>query len=87
MYYYDNPKGMIPTWLINWAAKVGVPLPPFLVTWPSPDLTMQTGVPQFLSTMRTAVFGYKGFLESKRKEFGLEVLNNEERLKKLYNVG
>lgn len=48
---------------------------------------MQTGVPQFLSTMRTAVFGYKGFLESKRKEFGLEVLNNEERLKKLYNVG
>jgi len=21
MYYYDNPKGMIPTWLINWAAK------------------------------------------------------------------
>ena len=22
MYYYDNPKGMLPTWLINWAAKV-----------------------------------------------------------------
>ena len=22
MHYYDNPKGMIPTWLINWAAKV-----------------------------------------------------------------
>ena len=22
MYYYDDPKGMIPTWLINWAAKV-----------------------------------------------------------------
>lgn len=22
MYYYDNPKGMIPTMLINWAAKV-----------------------------------------------------------------
>ena len=22
MYYYDNPKGMIPAWLINWAAKV-----------------------------------------------------------------
>ncbi len=22
MYYYDNPKGMIPTWLINWVAKV-----------------------------------------------------------------
>ncbi|KAK2168980.1 hypothetical protein LSH36_13g26052 [Paralvinella palmiformis] len=25
MYYYDDPKGMIPTWLINWAAKIGVP--------------------------------------------------------------
>lgn len=24
MRYYDNPKGMIPTWLINWAAKVSV---------------------------------------------------------------
>ncbi|XP_039266468.2 phosphatidylcholine transfer protein-like [Styela clava] len=25
MHYYDNPKGSIPTWLINWAAKSGVP--------------------------------------------------------------
>ncbi|KAK6994365.1 phosphatidylcholine transfer protein [Biomphalaria glabrata] len=25
MHYYDNPKGNIPTWLINWAAKTGVP--------------------------------------------------------------
>ncbi|XP_071949777.1 phosphatidylcholine transfer protein-like [Antedon mediterranea] len=25
MHYYDNPKGMLPTWLINWAAKTGVP--------------------------------------------------------------
>ncbi|XP_031560540.1 phosphatidylcholine transfer protein-like [Actinia tenebrosa] len=25
MYYFDNPDGMIPTWLINWAAKTGVP--------------------------------------------------------------
>lgn len=25
MRYYDNPKGMIPTWLINWGAKTGVP--------------------------------------------------------------
>lgn len=24
MHYYDNPGGMIPTWLINWAAKVCV---------------------------------------------------------------
>ncbi|MEQ2222039.1 hypothetical protein ILYODFUR_021838 [Ilyodon furcidens] len=21
--YFDNPGGMIPTWLVNWAAKVG----------------------------------------------------------------
>ncbi|XP_032661500.1 phosphatidylcholine transfer protein isoform X4 [Chelonoidis abingdonii] len=25
MYYFDNPGGMIPSWLINWAAKSGVP--------------------------------------------------------------
>uniref|UniRef100_A0A8D0GT69 Phosphatidylcholine transfer protein n=1 Tax=Sphenodon punctatus TaxID=8508 RepID=A0A8D0GT69_SPHPU len=25
MYYYDNPGGMIPSWLVNWAAKSGVP--------------------------------------------------------------
>ncbi|XP_022106170.1 phosphatidylcholine transfer protein-like [Acanthaster planci] len=25
MHYYDDPKGMIPTWLINWAAKTGIP--------------------------------------------------------------
>ncbi|XP_073444208.1 phosphatidylcholine transfer protein isoform X2 [Dendrobates tinctorius] len=25
MYYFDNPGGMIPSWLINWAAKNGVP--------------------------------------------------------------
>ncbi|CAL1541798.1 unnamed protein product [Lymnaea stagnalis] len=25
MQYYDNPKGNIPKWLINWAAKTGVP--------------------------------------------------------------
>ncbi|XP_038228276.1 phosphatidylcholine transfer protein isoform X2 [Dermochelys coriacea] len=24
MYYFDNPGGMIPSWLINWAAKSGV---------------------------------------------------------------
>lgn len=22
MYYFDNPGGQIPSWLINWAAKV-----------------------------------------------------------------
>jgi len=25
MHYYDDPKGMIPTMIINWAAKTGVP--------------------------------------------------------------
>lgn len=25
MHYFDNPGGLIPTWLINWAAKTGVP--------------------------------------------------------------
>ncbi|XP_037350844.1 phosphatidylcholine transfer protein isoform X1 [Talpa occidentalis] len=25
MYYFDNPGGQIPSWLINWAAKNGVP--------------------------------------------------------------
>ncbi|KAJ3600988.1 hypothetical protein NHX12_031961 [Muraenolepis orangiensis] len=25
MNYFDNPGGMIPNWLINWAAKTGVP--------------------------------------------------------------
>ena len=24
MNYFDNPGGMIPTWLVNWAAKVSV---------------------------------------------------------------
>ncbi|XP_043091386.1 phosphatidylcholine transfer protein isoform X4 [Puntigrus tetrazona] len=25
MNYFDNPGGMIPAWLVNWAAKTGVP--------------------------------------------------------------
>ncbi|XP_070837242.1 phosphatidylcholine transfer protein isoform X2 [Chaetodon trifascialis] len=25
MNYFDNPGGMIPNWLVNWAAKTGVP--------------------------------------------------------------
>ncbi|KAM9745681.1 phosphatidylcholine transfer protein isoform 1-T3 [Menidia menidia] len=25
MNYFDNPGGLIPTWLVNWAAKSGVP--------------------------------------------------------------
>ena len=27
MKYYDNPGGMIPTWLINWGAKVSNAIP------------------------------------------------------------
>ena len=26
MNYFDNPGGMIPTWLVNWAAKVSAAL-------------------------------------------------------------
>jgi len=25
MHYYDNPRGMIPAVVVNWAAKTGVP--------------------------------------------------------------
>jgi hypothetical protein len=25
MHYYDNPEGNIPSWLVNWACKTGVP--------------------------------------------------------------
>lgn len=24
MHYYDDPRGMIPTMLVNWAAKTGI---------------------------------------------------------------
>ena len=37
--------------------------------------------------MRKAVFNYKDFLEGKRKELGLDVLDNEQRLMNLYNLG
>ncbi|XP_076436970.1 phosphatidylcholine transfer protein-like [Babylonia areolata] len=30
MYYFDNPKGNIPTWMVNWAAKKGIP--EFIIT-------------------------------------------------------
>jgi hypothetical protein len=36
--------------------------------------------------MRKAVFGYKDFLEEKRKELGLETLDNEQRLRELYQL-
>ncbi|XP_063687625.1 phosphatidylcholine transfer protein-like [Bolinopsis microptera] len=25
LYYFDNPGGALPTWVVNWAAKTGVP--------------------------------------------------------------
>jgi len=43
-------------------------------------------VPTFLDTMRKAVFGYKDFLEDVKKREGLEELNNEARLKKIYKL-
>ncbi|BFZ10391.1 hypothetical protein BsWGS_13430 [Bradybaena similaris] len=49
MKYYDNPKGNIPKWLINWAAKTGVPQ--FLTL-------MQTacrGYPQYLEKRKLSV--------------------------------
>ena len=36
--------------------------------------------------MRKAVFGYPEFLEARRKELGLETLDNVERMRKLYGV-
>lgn len=90
MYYYDNPKGMIPTWLINWAAKVLVMMVNVSCNSHVTHFTAlshtQTGVPQFIETMRKGVFGYKDFLEEKRKELGVEMLDNVERLKKLYRL-
>eukprot|EP00116_Pleurobrachia_bachei_P014090 sb/3474352/ len=30
MYYFDNPGGSLPTWLINWAAKVTIVIDNFI---------------------------------------------------------
>ena len=46
----------------------------------------QTGVPQFLDMMRKAVFGYKEFLEERRKELGLEKLDNQDRIRQIYGL-
>jgi len=45
MHYFDNPGGLIPSWLINWGAK--------------------TGVPTFLSSMRSACLGYEEYVSKK----------------------
>ncbi|CAH1773877.1 unnamed protein product [Owenia fusiformis] len=47
MKYYDNPKGNIPTMLINWAAKTGVP--GFL----SQMQTACKGYPKYLQSKQT----------------------------------
>ena len=39
-----------------------------------------------METMRTAVKGYPEFLEKKRTELGVDTLNNEDRLRKMYNI-
>lgn len=47
MHYFDNPRGNIPTWLINWAAKVRVPLSVWVyVHWWS-DLRQKWGLECF----------------------------------------
>ena len=62
MHYYDNPKGMIPTWLINWGAKVGQTCILFVhISYCT--LGMQYGVPQFLQTMQDACKGYPQYIQ------------------------
>ena len=73
MHYYDNPKGMIPTWLINWAAKVRNDLVNHQMWLSKLKLppTTQTGVPQFLKMMREAIKGYPDYLKAEGKEWML----------------
>ena len=46
----------------------------------------QTGVPQFLDTMRMAVFGYKDFLEERRKALGVDQLDNRDKIRQIYGL-
>ena len=68
MLYYDNPKGMIPTWLINWGAQVGVAMGGAKGAFIHTHTHIQTGVPQFLDMMRKAVFGYEKWLKDTGRE-------------------
>jgi hypothetical protein len=96
MHYYDNPKGMIPSWVINWAAKVSHTHTSWVINWAAKvshthtswviNWAAKTGVPHFLELMRKAVFGYPAFLEARREELGLASLDNVERMRRLYGV-
>ena len=57
-----------------------------MIYYPFLSHITQTGVPQFLDTMRKAVFGYKDFLEERRKALGVDELDNEDRIRQIYGL-
>ena len=60
--------------------------PLYMIYYPFLSHITQTGVPQFLDTMRKAVFGYKDFLEERRKALGVDELDNEDRIRQIYGL-
>lgn len=72
MNYFDNPGGNIPTWLINWAAKVsrlrmeinrrklGLRLMFMFFYW------VQSGVPGFLKDMQDACSKYANYCKNRK---------------------
>lgn len=56
---------MIPTWLINWGAKVGQCALQYMCYL---SLGMQYGVPQFLQTMQEACKGYPQYLQEQGRK-------------------
>ncbi|XP_003387507.1 PREDICTED: phosphatidylcholine transfer protein-like [Amphimedon queenslandica] len=67
MHYYDNPKGMIPAMLINWAAKTGVPT--FL------DL-MRTAVKGYKDYLKKE--GKENYIEEARKAWSQHLKQSEQ---------
>lgn len=63
MKYYDNPGGSLPSWLINWAAKVSK-----LLIKTSLTLSFQKGVPEFLTIMQKSCRKYQAYLETKNNK-------------------
>lgn len=72
MNYFDNPGGNLPTWLINWAAKVsrlrmeinrrklGLRLMFMFFYW------VQSGVPGFLKDMQDACSKYANYCKNRK---------------------
>ena len=54
MRYYDNPKGMIPTWLINWGAKVCTFL--YLTEWMDSSLTISRNLQVYMYLFVDVIF-------------------------------